>query len=59
MFERYVEAMISMQALVTRREAMMAENMQRVMNNQALAYDDTAFYEIADEFEALIRRLHD
>jgi predicted DNA-binding protein YlxM (UPF0122 family) len=48
-----------MQSLITRREAMIAENQSRLHQGYAPAYNDSAFFEIADEFEKMERSVYD
>ena len=45
---------IELQALVTEREGMIAENMQRAYLQQAIAYTADDFYLLAGQMRALV-----
>ena len=44
---------IELQALITEREGMIAENMKREWRRESMAYGEEAFQAIADEMRAL------
>lgn len=48
------EAVVELQALVCEREGMVAANMQREAVGMSMAYDDAAFFNLADRMRLLI-----
>lgn len=47
------DQIIELQALISEREGMISENLQRQIQNQSLAYTDEAFRENAKQIRAL------
>lgn len=45
-----------MEALITEREGMIAENYQRIHQRESIAYGDNAFNQHAEKFRALIKK---
>lgn len=45
---------IKTQTLITERDAMNTINKQRCLRGEALAFDDAAFFELAERFRALL-----
>lgn len=45
---------IELEALITEREGMIAENMQRSINGEAMAYHDSNFFALASLMKALL-----
>ena len=45
---------IQLQALITEREGMIAENMRRERHQEAMAYDDLSFVQLAEKMRALL-----
>lgn len=50
---------IQLEALITRREGMIAENKQRELLGQSLAYNDHSFNAIADQILDLTHHYYD
>jgi predicted amidohydrolase YtcJ len=50
--------MKTLQALITIREGMIAENKQREHLGQSMAYNDDAFFKLAEEIEAAQQKMH-
>ena len=48
-----IEILIQLEALITERDAMIAENDRRRYDGKALAYDDTSFMTLADRINSL------
>ena len=46
---------IKLEALITQREAMLADNLQRERQGYAAAWDGPVFFELSEAMEALIK----
>lgn len=54
---RYLDIRIRLEACITQREAMIAENMDRSAKGQSMAYGDDAFNSVVGEFAQLANEL--
>ena len=54
---RYLDIRIRLEACITQREAMIAENMDRAAKGQAMAYCDDAFNSVVSELAQLANEL--
>ncbi len=56
---RLLDIRLQMEGLLCRREGMVAENLQRVHRRESLAWAESDFENLADEFESLRLKLRE
>lgn len=54
---KFLIARIELEMMVTEREMMVAENKQREILGQSMAYQDDSFFELSDRMNELLQRM--